>query len=127
VELGGAGLIAGVVSAIYYRAMLRYSLRGDMTSMQLEMKNLVLYVAILILTFGIASPKRRLLAALMMAPLALLPFAILLAVCLRHPRAMEGLARWTEPATQLRNYLNTATRPEVGALAGTTRVRKPVG
>ena len=62
-ELGMAGLIAGVVAVIYYRAMLRYSLRGDVTSVQLVMKNFVLYAAVLILTFGIATPKRRLRAA----------------------------------------------------------------
>ena len=52
-----AGLIAGVVAVIYYRAMLRYSLRGDVTSVQLVMKNLVLYAAVLIVTFGVATPK----------------------------------------------------------------------
>src|SRR3954451_2394774 len=101
VELGMAGLIAGVVAVVYYRAMLRYSLRGDVTSVQLVMKNLVLYAAILIVTFGMATPKRRLRAALIVGPLALLPFAILLALCLVHPGAMWGLARWTTPLAQL--------------------------
>ena len=100
-ELGMSGLIAGVVSAIYYRAMLRYSLRGDVTSVQLVMKNFVLYAAILILTFGMATPKGRLHAALIVGPLALMPFATLLALCLWHPGAMEGLAMWTTPAAQL--------------------------
>jgi serine/threonine-protein kinase len=100
-ELGMAGLIAGVVAVIYYRAMMRYSLRGDVTSMQLVMKNFVLYAAILILTFGFATPKGRLRAALIVGPLALMPFATLLAVCLRHPGAMDGLSRWTTPAAQL--------------------------
>ena len=59
-----AGLIAGVVATIYYRAMLRYAIRGDATSVQLVMKNFVLYAAILTLTFGIATPKCRLRAAL---------------------------------------------------------------
>ena len=44
-ELGMAGLIAAVVAVIYYLAILRYSLRGDVTSVQLVMKNLVLYAA----------------------------------------------------------------------------------
>ena len=101
VELGMAGLIAGVVAVIYYRAMLRYSLRGDVTSVQLVMKNLVLYAAVLIVTFGVATPKSRLRAALIVGPLALLPFATLLALCLVHPGAMEGLARWTTPLAQL--------------------------
>src|SRR4051794_15968404 len=100
-ELGMAGLIAGVVAAIYYLAMLRYSLRGDVTSVQLVMKNFVLYAAILIVTFGMATPKRRLRAALIVGPLALMPFATLLALCLGHPGAMEGLARWTTPLAQL--------------------------
>src|SRR6185312_14346928 len=48
VELGMAGLVAGVVAVIYYRAMVRYAIRGDATSVQLVMKNLVLYTAVLI-------------------------------------------------------------------------------
>src|SRR3954447_5768571 len=96
-----AGLIAGVVAVIYYRAMLRYSLRGDVTSVQLVMKNLVLYAAVLTVTFGVAIPKSRLRAALIVGPLALLPFAILLALCLVHPGAMGGLARWTTPVAHL--------------------------
>src|SRR4051812_9783519 len=100
-ELGMAGLTAGVVAVIYYRAMLRFSLRGDVTSVQLVMKNLVLYAAVLIVTFGVATPKSRVRAALIVGPLALLPFAILLALCLVHPGAMGGLARWTTPLAQL--------------------------
>ena len=42
-ELGMAALIACVVAVIYYRAMLRFSLRGDVTSVQLVMKNGVVY------------------------------------------------------------------------------------
>ena len=34
-------------------------------------------------------------------PLALLPFATLLALCLGHPGAMGGLARWTTPLAHL--------------------------
>ena len=101
VEFGMAGLIAGVLAVIYYRAMLRYSLRGDATAVQLVMKNFVLYAAVLIVTFGTATPKSRLRAALVVGPLALLPFATLLALCLGHPEAMGGLARWTTPLAQL--------------------------
>jgi eukaryotic-like serine/threonine-protein kinase len=101
VELGMAGLVAGVVAVIYYRAMLRYALRGDVTSVQLVMKNLVLYTAVQTVTFGVATPKSRLRAALIVGPLALLPFATLLALCLVHPGAMGGLVRWTTPLAQL--------------------------
>jgi eukaryotic-like serine/threonine-protein kinase len=101
VELGMAGLVAGVVAVIYYRAMLRYALRCDVTSVQLVMKNLVLYAAVLTATFGVATPKGRLRAALIVGPLALLPFATLLALCLVHPGTMAGLARWTTPLAQL--------------------------
>ena len=38
---------------------------------------------------------------MIVGPLALLPFAILLALCLVHPGAMGGLARWTTPLAQL--------------------------
>ncbi|QEH35458.1 Serine/threonine-protein kinase PknB [Aquisphaera giovannonii] len=100
-EIGMLGLIAGVLSVIYYRAMLRYSLRGDVTSVQLVMKNFVLHAAVLIVTFGMATPKRRLLAAPTVVPLAQMPFATLLALCLGHARAAEGLSRWTTPVAHL--------------------------
>lgn len=100
-ELGMAGLIAGVVAVIYYRAMLRYSLRGDVTSVQLVMKNFVLYAAVLIVTFGVATPKSRLRAALIAGPFALMPFVTLLVLWLGHPQAMGGLARWTTPLAHL--------------------------
>jgi eukaryotic-like serine/threonine-protein kinase len=99
-ELGMVGVIACVVAMIYHHAILRYSLRGDVASAQLAMKNFVLYAAILILTFGLATPKRWPRAALIVGPLALLPFATLLSICLGHPGAMEGLARWTTPLAQ---------------------------
>ena len=100
-EFGMVWLIAGVVAVIYYRAILRYALRADATSAQLVMKNFVLYVAVLIITFGLVTPKGRLRAALIVGPLAPLPFATLLAVSLTHPEAMAGLARWTTPLAQL--------------------------
>jgi serine/threonine-protein kinase len=100
-ELGMVGMIASVVATIYYHLMLRYSLRGDPTTAQLALKNFVLYAVILILTFGLAIPKRWPRAALIVGPLTLLPFATLLTLCLRHPEAMQWLARWTTPLAQL--------------------------
>ena len=91
VELGMAGLIAGV-AAIYCLAMLRYSLRGEVTSVQLVLNNLGLYA-----TFEAATPKSRLRTALIVGTLALLPFSILLVFSLVHPAAMGGLTRWTTP------------------------------
>ena len=85
-----AGLIAAVVAVIYYLAMLRFSLRGDATSVQLVLKNLVLYAAVLVVTSG-GHPEEPPPRALIVGPLALLPFAILLALCLIHPAAMGGL------------------------------------
>ena len=54
VELDMAGLIAGV-AAIFCLAILRYSLWGDVTSVQLVLNNLWLYA-----TFEAATPKSRL-------------------------------------------------------------------
>ena len=56
------------------------------------MKNIVLLTSILILTYGLYVPKSWRRAALVVGPLALLPFATLLVLYLRHPRG-DGVAR----------------------------------
>ena len=58
---------------------------------QLTMKNVVLLTSVLILTYGLYVPKSWRRAALVVGPLALLPFANLLLLALEHPEAMEWL------------------------------------
>ena len=50
--------------------------------------------AILILTYGLYVPKSWRRAALVVGPLALLPFATLLVLYFRHPEAMGWLGQW---------------------------------
>ena len=69
------GILAGRITFIQYRMMLIYSLRGDRMMAQLTMKNIVLLTAVLILTYGLYVPKSWRRAALVVGPLALLPFA----------------------------------------------------
>ena len=76
-ELGVVGLLAGRVTFVEYRLMLRFSQRGDMMTAQMTMKNVVLLTAVLILTYGLYVPKSWRRAALVVGPLALLPFATL--------------------------------------------------
>ena len=74
-----------------------FSLRDDPMMAQLTMKNVVLLTAILILTYGLYVPKSWRRAALVVGPLALLPFATLLVLALRHPEAMGWLgAGWSD-------------------------------
>ena len=71
------GLLAGRVAFVQYRLMLVYSLGDDPMMAQLTMKNVVLLTSILILTYGLYVPKSWRRAALVVGPLALLPFATL--------------------------------------------------
>ena len=86
------GMLASRVAFVQYRLMLVYSLRDDPMMAQLTMKNIVLLTAILILTYGLYVPKSWRRAALVVGPLALLPFATLLVL---YPAASrgDGLAR----------------------------------
>jgi eukaryotic-like serine/threonine-protein kinase len=90
-ELGMIGLVAGRIALTQYRLMLLYSLRGDKMMAQLTMKNVVLLISILILTYGLYVPKSWRRAALVVGPLAVLPFAILQILIMRHPDAMDWL------------------------------------
>ena len=90
-ELGMIGLLACRVTFVQYRLMLVYSLRDDPMMAQLTMKNVVLLTSILILTYGLYVPKSWRRAALVVGPLALLPFATLLVLILQHPEAMGWL------------------------------------
>ena len=71
------GLLAGRIAFVQYRLMLRFSLRGDMMTAQMMLKNVVLLTAVLILTYGLYVPKSWRRAAMVAGPLALLPFATL--------------------------------------------------
>jgi hypothetical protein len=92
-ELGMLGLLASRVTFVQYRLMLVYSLRDDPMMAQLTMKNVVLLTAILILTYGLYVPKSWRRAALVVGPLALLPFATLLVLYLQYPEAMMWLGQ----------------------------------
>jgi serine/threonine-protein kinase len=90
-ELGVIGLFASRMAFVQYRLMLVFSLRGDPMMAQLTMKNFVLITAILILTYGLYVPKSWRRAALVVGPLALLPFLNLGILSLQHPEAMGWL------------------------------------
>ena len=64
------------------------------------MKNVVLLTAILILTYGLYVPKSWRRAAFVVWPLAILPFATMLALYHRYPEAMSWLWRgWKKSTT----------------------------
>ena len=87
------GLLAGLFAWVQYRMMLESSLRGEMLGAELVLKNIVLLTAVLILTYGLYVPKSWRRAAVVVGPLALLPFATLAVLALRHPTAMAWLWR----------------------------------
>ena len=90
-ELGMIGMLAGRVAIVQYRLILESSVRGDPLLAQLTTKNIVLLTSILILTSALYVPKSWRRAALVVGPLAALPFATLLVLYLRHPEAMDWL------------------------------------
>jgi serine/threonine-protein kinase len=90
-ELGMIILLAFRVATVLYRLILESRVRGDPLLAQLTTKNIVLLTAILILTYALYVPKGWFRAALVVGPLALLPFATLTVLYLRHPEAMGWL------------------------------------
>jgi serine/threonine-protein kinase len=98
-ELGMIALIAGIFAYTQYASMVQFGLKDDGTRTQIVLKNRVLISAILILCYGIYTPKNWRDAVFVVGPLALLPFAVVALVALRHPAAM----RWLERAAQERN------------------------
>jgi serine/threonine-protein kinase len=90
-ELGTIGLLAGRSASVQYRLMLEFSQRGDKMMAQLTMKNIVLMCAVLILTYGLYVPKSWRRTAVVVGPLALLPFAVLGTLVARHPVDMAWL------------------------------------
>jgi serine/threonine-protein kinase len=92
-ELLMIGVMAARLAFVQYRMMLIYSLGDDRMMAQLTMKNVVLLTSILILTYGLYVPKSWRRSALVVGPLALLPFATLTVLATQHPDAMSWL--WT--------------------------------
>jgi serine/threonine-protein kinase len=90
-ELGMVAAMATRLTFVQYRLMLIYSQRDDRMMAQLTMKNVVLLTSILILTYGLYVPKSWRRAALVVGPLAVLPFATLAALVLNHRDSMEWL------------------------------------
>ena len=74
----------------------------------MTLKSVVLLTAVLILTYGLYVPKSWRRAAVVVGPLALLQFAPLPVLALRHPAAMAWLGKaWgssTTPAALLFTY-----------------------
>jgi serine/threonine protein kinase len=92
-ELLMLGVLACRLTFVQYRLILVYSLRDDPMMAQLTMKNIVLLTSILILTYGLYVPKSWRRAALVVGPLALLPFATLLVLYLQYPEVVVWLGQ----------------------------------
>ena len=92
-ELGVVVMLAGMLAFAQYRLMLEASLREDTMVAQLVFKNIVLITSVLILTYGLYVPKSWRRAAVVVGPLAVMPFATLLVLYLKHPEQMGWLER----------------------------------
>jgi tRNA A-37 threonylcarbamoyl transferase component Bud32 len=90
-ELVMIGVLAGRVAIVEYRIVMIFSLRDDPMMAQLTVKNVAILTAVLILTYGLYVPKTWRRAALVVGPLALLPYVTLAVLYLRHPEAMRWL------------------------------------
>jgi tRNA A-37 threonylcarbamoyl transferase component Bud32 len=85
---------------VQYRLMLEESRVDDKMLAQLIMKNVVLLTSILILTYGLYVPKSWKRAALVVAPLALMPFVTLMVLYRQHPYEMQWLWKgWVKSDT----------------------------
>ena len=91
IELGVVGMIAAMVTCSQYRFILTASIRDDPMMAQLTMKNVVILMAVVILTFALYVPKSWRRAAAVVTPLALLPFVTLLVLYIRNPVEMHWL------------------------------------
>jgi serine/threonine-protein kinase len=92
-ELAMIGMLGGRTAIVEYRLVMIFSLRDDPMMAQLTVKNFALLTAVLIASYGLYVPKTWRRAALVVGPLALLPFATLAVLFLRHPEAMGWLGR----------------------------------
>lgn len=93
-ELSLVGMIATIFAVTQYQAMLQLSLDGDPLRAQIVMKNRVVITSILILCYGIYAPRSWRSAALVVGSLAILPFATVVLLYLRHPEALAWLVQW---------------------------------
>jgi serine/threonine-protein kinase len=100
-EVGLIGMLAGLLALDEYRVLLKMALHGQPRDGQLLMQNIVLAAAILILCFGLYLPKSGRRAALLVGPVALVPFATLLALSLQRPESIGWLGRDGIPRVQL--------------------------
>jgi tRNA A-37 threonylcarbamoyl transferase component Bud32 len=91
IEFAVTGALAAVVVFYEYRNLLARSLEGDPVRAQMVMKNVLLLITILILTYGIYVPKCIRRAAMLSFPLALLPMCTLVVLYLQQPEAMAWL------------------------------------
>ncbi len=106
-ELGMISMLACRLAFVQYRLILAYSLREDPMMAQLTMKNEVLLTSVLILTYGLYVPKSWRRVALVVGPLALLPFATLLVLAWEYPDAMRWLGEGWRKSTTPRYLLFT--------------------
>ncbi|AMV40061.1 serine/threonine-protein kinase [Planctomyces sp. SH-PL62] len=93
IELGMIGSVAAVYSFAQYRTMLDFSLRNDPIRVQLVFSHRVLVSTILILSYGIYAPASWRRAVVVVGSIALLPFATLALLLVRHPDLMRSMAR----------------------------------
>jgi eukaryotic-like serine/threonine-protein kinase len=92
-EPGIVGIVAVAFTFTQYHAMLDFSLRADLVRAGHVMNIRVCVAAILILSYGVYASNGGRRTVLVVGPLAILPFATLLALYLRHPQAMGWLVR----------------------------------
>jgi serine/threonine-protein kinase len=92
-ELGMVGTLAAMMAVSHYLNMLARSLGDDVSSVPVVMLNSVLVTAILILSYGIYAPRSWRQTAAVVFPLALLPYATLPILQLRHPEVISWLGR----------------------------------
>ncbi|WP_165252608.1 serine/threonine-protein kinase [Paludisphaera soli] len=92
-ELGMILAVAGFYAFAQYQTMLDFSRRGDPTRAQLVFNHRVLVATILILSYGIYAPASWRRAGFVVGSIALLPFAVLVLLQVRHPDDMLWMAR----------------------------------
>ena len=91
IEFAVTVILAAVVVFYEYRVLLARSLEGDPVRAHIMMKNVLLLISILILTYGIYVPKCIRRAASLSIPMALLPISTIGLLYLQHPQAMAWL------------------------------------
>jgi serine/threonine-protein kinase len=93
IELGMVGMLAARIAFVQFRLILYYSRppSPDVMLAQLTLKNVVLLTSVLIMIYGLYVPKTWRRAAVVVIPLALMPYLVLLALIQTCPQAMEWL------------------------------------